>query len=75
MDFYHLRENIRKQFLNTDLNSLKTPSKKVLYKAGGFIGNKIADAVTKSNHNKIVNQGKRQEILNKLRQMEQNGTL
>ena len=35
MDFYHLQEN-------TGLNA----SKKVVNKAGEFLGNKIADAVT-----------------------------
>ena len=48
--------------------------KKVVHKAGKFLGNKIANAVTKSNDNKIVKQEpaeeippeKRDEILNKL---------
>ena len=33
---------------------LKSASKKVVHKAGEFLGNKIADAVTKSNGVKIV---------------------
>ena len=58
-------------------------SKKVVHKAGEFLGNKIADAVTKSNNNKIVKPNKnprnvqeimispdkRDEILNKLRKV------
>ena len=60
-----------------DIDSLKTASKKVVHKAGEFIKNKIADAVTKSNDDKIVKQEpveeiiirpeERDEILNKLR--------
>ena len=34
--------------------TLKTASKKVAHKAAEFLGNKIADAVTKSNGNKIM---------------------
>ena len=58
-------------------------SKKVVHKAGEFLGNKIADAVTKSNNNEIVKPNKnprnvqeimisldkRDEILNKLRKV------
>ena len=56
----------------------KTISERVVHKAGEFLGNKIAVTVTKSNDNKIVKQeavekiiiplGKRDKILNKLRQ-------
>ena len=49
MDFYHLRENIKKI-----PDSLKTASKKVVHKAGEFLENKILDAVTKSSDNKIT---------------------
>ena len=45
LDFYHLRENIKNKLVNTGLDSLKNASKKVVHKAGEFIGNKIADAV------------------------------
>ena len=65
--------------MDTELNSLKTASKKVVHKADEFSGNKIADTVTKSNDDKIVKQEpveeiiipieKRVEILNKLRQV------
>ena len=54
-------------------------SKKVVHKAGEFIGNKTADAVTNSNDGNIVKQKpvekiiispeKRDEILNKLRKL------
>ena len=36
-----------KQLLDTRLDSLKTASKKLIHKAGEFLGNKIEDAVTK----------------------------
>ena len=42
--------------MDTGLDAVKTASKKVVHEAGEFIGNKIADAVTKSNDNKIVKQ-------------------
>ena len=63
----------------TRLYSLITTFKKVVHKAGIFLGNKIADAVTKLNDDKIVKQKpveeiiippeKRDEILNKLRKV------
>ena len=65
----------KKQLLDTGLDS----SKKVVHKAGEFIGNKIADAVTNSSDGNIVKQKpveiiiispeKRDEILNKLRKL------
>ena len=63
----------KKRLLDTGLDTVKTSSKKVVYKAGEFIGNKIADAI------KIVKQEpveeiiilpeKRDEILNELRKV------
>ena len=63
--------------MDSGLNAVKTASKKIVHKSGEFIGNKIADAVTKSNDEKlmkqepvekiIIPQEKRDEILNKLR--------
>ena len=47
---------IYKQLLDTGLDSLETASKKVVHKAGEFLGNKIADTVTKSNDNNIEKQ-------------------
>ena len=65
--------------MNTGLDSLKTVSKKVVHKAGEFLRNKIADAVTKSNNDTIRKQepveeinippDKREEILNESRQL------
>ena len=43
----------RKQLLATGLNAVKTTSKKVVHKAGEFLGNKTTDAVAKSNKNPI----------------------
>ena len=69
----------KKELLDTGLDSLKTTSKKVVHKAGEFLGNQIADVVTKSNDDKIVKQEpveeiiipleKRDEILNKLKKV------
>ena len=69
----------KKQLLDTGLDSLKTPSKKVVHKAGEFLGNKITDGVTKLDDDKIVKQEaaegiiipleERDEILNKLRKV------
>ena len=66
-----------KKTMDTGLDALKTASKKVVHKTGEFIGNKIADAVTKLNDNEIEKQEpaeeiiipleKRNDILNKLR--------
>ena len=69
--------------MGTGLDSLKTASKKLVHKAGGFLGNKIAVTVTKSNEDKIVKPDenpinveeiiipleKRDKILNKLRKV------
>ena len=54
-------------------------SKEVVQKAGEYLGNKIADAITKSNDDKIdkhetveemiIPPEKREEILNKLRKV------
>ena len=54
MDFYHLHENIKKKLSDKGLDALKTASKKVVHKTREFIGNKIAEAVTKSKDDKIV---------------------
>ena len=40
--------------MDTGLHSLKTASKKVVYKAGENLEHKIADAVTKSNDDETV---------------------
>ena len=64
----------RKQLLDIGLDSLKIASKKVVHKAGEFLRNNIADAVTNANDDKIVKPiekiiippEKREETLNKL---------
>ena len=66
--------------MDTGLDAVKTASKKVVHKAGEFLGHKTADAVAKSNdhfRSQIVKQETveeiiilpeiRDEILNKLR--------
>ena len=49
--------------MDTGLGALKTTSKKVVHETGEFIGNKIADAVTKSNNDKIVKQEPVEELI------------
>ena len=46
MDFYYLRENINK-IIGYTTRCCKTASKKVAHKAGEFIANKIANAISK----------------------------
>ena len=81
--FLSFKRKYKKQLLYTGINSLKTVSKKVVHEVGEFLGNIIADIVTKSNDKEIVkpdenprNVGdriippeKRDEILNKLRKV------
>ena len=43
IDFYHLQENMKNKYWIKD----QMPPEKVVHKAGEFIGNKIADALTK----------------------------
>ena len=79
MEFLSFARKYKKQLLDTELDSLKTASKKVVHKTDKFLGNKIADVVTKPNDDKIVKQEpvkeiiiqpeNRDEILNKLRQL------
>ena len=40
--------------MDTGIDALKTASKKVVRIASGFVGNKIVDAVTKKNDDKIM---------------------
>ena len=49
IDLSSLRK-YKTKLMDTGLDSLKTASKKVVHKASEFLGNKIADAVTKSNN-------------------------
>ena len=50
--FLSFARKYKKQVLDTGLDA----SQKVIHKAGEFIGNKIAEAITKSNDDKIVKQ-------------------
>ena len=64
--------------MDIGLDAVKTASKKVVHKAGEFLGKKLADRVTKSKSDQIVEQelvekiiipqDERDETLNKLRQ-------
>ena len=81
--FSSFARKYEKQLLNTGLDSLKTAFIKVVYKTGEFLGNNIADTVTKSNDDKMVKHDenprnvegiiipleKRDEIQNKLRKV------
>ena len=73
--FSSFAKKYKKQLLVTRLNA----SNKIVYRAGEFLGNKIADVTTKSNDDNIEKQEpaeyitispeKRKEILNKLRKI------
>ena len=77
--FLSFAKNYKKQLFDIGLDSLKTASKKVVHKTAEFLGNKIADAVTKSNDDSIekhehfgeiiIPPEKRDEMLNKLRKV------
>ena len=54
--FLSFAKKYEQKLLNTGLDAVKTASKKVVHKASEFLGNKIADAITNSNDNKIVKQ-------------------
>ena len=61
--FLSIARKYKKQLLDTGLDSLNTTSKKVVYKAGEFLRNKVQDAVTKSNDDKTVKQEPVEEIV------------
>ena len=46
--FLSFARKCKKQLYDTGLDAVKTASKKVVHKAGGFLRNKIADAVTQT---------------------------
>ena len=62
-EFLSFARKYKKQLLDTVLDAVKTASKKAVQKVNEFIGNKIADAVTKSNNDKIVKQEPVEEII------------
>ena len=51
--FLSFARKYKKQLLNTGLGSLKPAAKKVVHKARELLGNKIGDAVIKSNDDNI----------------------
>ena len=58
MHFYHSGENIKNSYWTHDYMLLK----KIVHKVSEFIGNKIVDAVTKSNDDNIDKQEPVEEI-------------
>ena len=81
--FLSFARKYKKQLLDTGLDAVKLLPKKVVHKASKFLGNKTADTVTNLNNDKIMKLDKnpinvegitippekRDEILNKLRQL------
>ena len=49
--------------MDTGIDILKFASEKLVHETGGFIGNKVADTVTKLNNAKIVKREPVQELL------------
>ena len=49
--------------MDTGLDAIRTTFKNVVHKADELLGNKIADAVTESNDDKIVKQEPVEEII------------
>ena len=60
---------IKKQLLDTRLDSLKSVSSKVVHKTSESLGNKIANVVTNLYEEIIILPEKREEILKELRQL------
>ena len=52
--FLSIARKYKKQLSDSRFNALKTAFKKIVNKTGEYLGNKIADALVKSNNNKIV---------------------
>ena len=48
--FLSFAKRYKKQLLDTESDSAKTASKRVVHIAGEFLGNKITEALTKSNN-------------------------
>ena len=51
--------------MDTGLDFIKTASKNVVHKAGEFLGNRITDALTNSNNDKIMKPDKNSKMLKK----------
>ena len=73
MNSHHFLKNyltyIKKQLLDTRLDSLKSVSSKVVHKTSKSLGNKIANVVTNLYEEIIILPEKREEILKELRQL------
>ena len=73
MNSHHFLKNyltyIKKQLLDTRLDSLKSVSSKVVHKTSESLGNKIANVVTNLYEEIIILPEKREEILKELRQL------
>ena len=73
MNSHHFLKNyltyIKKQLLDTRLDSLKSVSSKVVQKTSESLGNKIANVVTNLYEEIIILPEKREEILKELRQL------
>ena len=73
MNSHHFLKNyltyIKKQLLDTILDSLKSVSSKAVHKASESLGNKIANVVTNLYEEIIILPEKREEILKELRQL------
>ena len=73
MNSHHFLKNyltyIKKQLLDTRLDSLKSVSSKVVHKTSESSGNKIANVVTNLYEEIIILPEKREEILKELRQL------
>ena len=61
--FLSFARKYKKQLSDTGLAAVKTASKKLVHKVGEFIGNKITDAITKSNNDNIEIQEPVEEII------------
>ena len=61
--YFSFSRKYEKQLLDTELDALKTASKKLVHKAGKFVGNKIADTIVNSNDDTIVEQEPVEEII------------
>ena len=51
----NLSNKNKNQLLDTELDSLKTASKKAVHKTSEFLGKKIADVIAKLHEDSIVN--------------------
>ena len=67
--FYNFQENFFKKPTDTRLKPIKTATKKVTHKAVEFIGNKIADSLTRSSNDKVVKQERLEEMFYQKKEM------